>query len=122
MNIWHCFTIAAAVAAAKDDSRDFLLGAVGIRSDGIRVVSPNGPAMICDKLHHKSYYKEAHAEYRLCRKLNKNSVVFVVRISKTDGRLMMAKPCTTCQIALKRKRVKKVYYSISDTEYGVMTF
>jgi deoxycytidylate deaminase len=122
MNIWNCFSIAIAAAISKNDKRDFLLGAMAIRNDGIRVTSYNGPAIIDDKKSTKSYYKEAHAEYRLCRKLDKGSTVFVVRVGKKDGKLKMAKPCITCQIAMRRKKVKRVYYSINELEYGVMIF
>jgi cytidine deaminase len=96
---------------AKDAQRQFRLGAVGIRSDGTIVTSCNLPARCPDK--------NAHAEARLVKKLDWDAVVYVVRI-RSDGSLAMARPCRACQSAMRLKGVRRCYYSISDTEHGVM--
>ena len=102
-------------AAVRGDtteaSRHYRLGAVGVRSDGAIVVSSNIP--------HRTPEPNAHAESRLSRKLDWGSTVFVVRI-KANGLLAMARPCRTCQGAMRLKGVKRVHYSISQTEHGVM--
>ena len=111
--------MARKAARPQNDIRGFYIGAVGIRKDGAIVKSRNGP-VIMDESVGKSSYPAAHAEYRLCRKLDKGAVVFVCRIRRGDGSFALARPCIDCQRRLTSKGVKKVYYTISDTEYGVM--
>lgn len=105
------FKLAKSVAS-KNDRRRYRLGAVGIRTDGTIVTSTNIPCP-----HPEKY---AHAEARLARKLDYGSEVFVVRILKC-GTLANARPCLSCQATLSRLGVKRIYYSISNSEYGVMT-
>ena len=105
------FQLASKVAANGDELRQYRLAAVGIRSDGVVVTSCNTRC--------RQPQKEAHAETRLARKLNRNSVVFVVRILR-NGDLASARPCFNCQTALRRRGVGRIYYSISESEYGVM--
>lgn len=107
---WRYLKLAAEVANLKDDQRSFRLGAVGIRSDGVLVAAYNGP----------SFQKTAalHAEARLTRKMDYHGVVYVAR-TKAEG-LGLARPCASCQRALRRKRVRRVYYTISSEEYGVL--
>ncbi len=95
----------------KEANRQYRIGAVGIRKDGAIVCSSNIP--------HRTPRPEAHAESRLSRKLDWGATVYVVRVLST-GRLSVARPCKNCEAALRRKGVKKVVYSISDTEHGVM--
>jgi tRNA(Arg) A34 adenosine deaminase TadA len=101
--------------ALKGDTREavrqFRLGAVGIRSDGTIVTANNIP--------NRTREPAAHAEARLARKLDWDSVVYVVRIY-SDGTLALARPCRNCQKALRLKGVRRVYYSISETEFGVL--
>lgn len=119
-NVWSYFDIAAKCAkiSKSRDFREFKLGAIAIRADGVLAISANGSAMISttDRRH---YSRECHAEYRLARKLDKGAVVYVVRINKFDE-FKNARPCKTCENALRSHGVKKVYYTLSDNEYGVM--
>lgn len=93
---------------AGDQNRAFWLGAVGVRKDGAIVRARNEKTKVPTPC--------AHAEARLCKKLGKDSpMVIVVRLLR-DGNLAMAKPCPNCERALKRHRVKKVFYS---TENGI---
>lgn len=117
--IWRFFAIARRVAIAHDDIRDFYLGAVGIRNDGAIVKASNGPVVMIDS-DRKSSYPAAHAEFRLSRKLDKGSIVFVCRIKKGNKSFGLARPCKDCQRKLAAKGVKKVYYTINDHEYGVL--
>ena len=56
-----------------------------------------------------------HAEEAALRKAGsraKNSTMYVFRIKK-NGMLGMAKPCSYCQVLIKRHKVRKVIYSIT---------
>jgi tRNA(Arg) A34 adenosine deaminase TadA len=107
------FRLAKTVAAKGNDRRRYRLGAVGVRSDGAIVKSKNIP--------NKYPEPQAHAEARLAKKLDRGSIVYVVRID-SDGELTKARPCASCQRILRFRGVKRVYYSISETEYGVIKF
>jgi cytidine deaminase len=120
MDVWNYFSQALVVAVSKNDYRDFLIGAIAIRKDGTKVASSNGPAMISG-IKQKSFFSKAHAESRLCRKIDKGAIIFVIRVGKKDKQFKMAKPCNTCQVLLKSKKVSKIYYTISNAEYGVLT-
>jgi tRNA(Arg) A34 adenosine deaminase TadA len=111
--IWTYLEIAAKLAKKRNDRRHFFLGAIGIRTDGTLVKSPNGHPLNV-KIH------SSHAEFRVSKKLDTGSEIYVARIRKEDGTMAMAKPCRVCQIALKSAGVKKVYYSIGPKEYGIM--
>jgi deoxycytidylate deaminase len=115
------FELAAKVAVAKTDRRSFFIGAVAIRGDGVIVTASNGP-VVMDNVSDKSYFPSAHAEHRICRKLSKNSVVYVVRIRRGDKKVCNARPCETCQNSMRKRGVKKVIYSIGPDEYGVIIF
>ena len=93
-----------AASTDKDLLRAYYLGAVGIRRDGAIVTARNGSSQC--KL------ASAHAERRLARKLDKGSIVFVVRVMR-DGRLGNARPCPACMLALKSRGVRRVFYSVS---------
>lgn len=111
--IFNYFEIAARVAKSKNDERTFLLGAVGIRKDGALVTSLNRP---CQDRNYR-----VHAERLLVRKLDVNApIVYVVRVRLCDGSFAMAKPCQDCERALKTKGVRRVYYTISNNEYGII--
>ena len=110
------FKLATKIALRKDKNnnrRDFLIGAVGLRTDGAVVVSrnlPNQDKNACN-----------HAETLLCRKLDYGSIVFVARINR-QNELCNSRPCPDCKRNLFKKGVKKVYYSIREDEFGVMSF
>jgi len=107
------FRRALRVATQGTDRRQYRLGAVGIRRDGTIVEASNLPA--------RNPEPRAHAEQRLVRKLDKGSIVFVVRVYR-NGELALARPCKRCQTAMRLRGVRSCYYSISDTEYGVLLF
>jgi len=117
---WTIFEEAKRVAIANQDERDYFLGAVGVRTDCAKLITAcNGPAVISPQFN-KHSYPPAHAEYRLARKLNKGSVVYVCRVRQIDGTFAMARPCVDCQRVLALKGIEKVYYTINNYEYGVM--
>lgn len=102
---------AAVVSRLKRDDRHYYIGAIGIRSDGTKVRSCNGNP--------KEPTREHHCEFRLSRKLDKGGTVFVAR-TLADGSSGMARPCAGCEKALRSRGVCRVYYTISDDEYGVL--
>jgi cytidine deaminase len=108
------FRLARQVALKGDTleaNRHYRLGAVGIRTDGAIVTASNIP--------NRQPESHAHAETRLVRKLDWGSTVYVVRIRR-DGQLALARPCRRCQSAMRLRGVRYCYYSINDTEYGVI--
>jgi len=111
--------MAAAVSRYKEDGRRFYLGALGIRADGTIVFSANGNPKMPDRKH--------HAEYRVSRKLDAGSLVYVCRTIKEGepgsekykhSAWAMAKPCPDCLKVLSSRAVRSIYYSISTGEYG----
>jgi len=98
----------------KFDNRTFLLGAVGVRNDGVIVSSRNIAA--------PDYAPDHHAETRLARKLTPNSTVWVARIARRDGSWALARPCTGCEMRLKQSGVKRVVYTIAPNEWGIIDF
>jgi len=87
------------------------IGAVGIRADGTIVKSPNLPNRLPEPL--------AHAEARVCRKLDWGGVIYVVRVLRS-GHLALARPCLSCQATMRNSGVRHCYYSINDSEIGVI--
>jgi tRNA(Arg) A34 adenosine deaminase TadA len=102
-----------ALPEKKNDLRSFYIGAVGIRPDGVIFTSRN---VSCE-----DKFPAAHAEFRLAKRLNKNSVVYVARVTK-GGLIALAKPCPKCSIVLKNKGIKKVYYTIDKNHFGILEF
>jgi tRNA(Arg) A34 adenosine deaminase TadA len=87
--------------------RDFYLGAIGERRDGAIVFARNETDTRKNPL--------IHAERRLVSKLGMDAkLVIVVRVSKGNGQLTMAKPCPDCEKALRLKKPRKVYYTSFD--------
>lgn len=114
MKTWDYFEMAARMACFKQDRRAFLLGAVGRRYDGALISACNGPT------DHPN--RTAHAEYRASRKMDRGSILYVVRLLRSNKSLAIAKPCKSCQKALIARGVSKVYYSINEREFGCMEF
>jgi tRNA(Arg) A34 adenosine deaminase TadA len=111
LKIFNYFEIAAKTAIAQEDIRTFLLGAVGIRGDGVIVKSNNGPTPVPDR--------RVHAEYKLCKKLDYGATIYVARIRVDNNQFAMARPCKPCLKALRHRRAVKVYYTISQNEFGI---
>ena len=103
---------AAHIAKKKKDQRYFLVGAVAIRSDGAVVHATNSATKIPTP--------GAHAEARLMARAGTGSTVFVARALRGTGELGLAKPCARCLSIMRSHKVKKVYYTISSKEYGVI--
>lgn len=114
MDVWHYLELARRAAKREEiDPRCHAHGGVGIRRDGAIVVSRNGYA--------QQKFPRSHAEQRVLRKCDLGSIVFVVRCRK-NGEMGLSRPCDACNTALRVRGVKRVYYSISDSEYGVIDY
>lgn len=98
----------------KNDIRTYLLGAVGLRADGVVVSSRNIPAP------EFTNDRSNHAEVRLARKLTIGSTVWVARVSRKDGCWAMAKPCCGCERRLRAAGVFRIVYTICPNEWGVI--
>jgi tRNA(Arg) A34 adenosine deaminase TadA len=112
--------LAAKAAMTSDpfDQRNYLLGAIGIRKDGTVVSSKNGAVFSTLTFADNWTIPTAHAEVRLCRKLGRGGIVYLARVARKDGSLVMSRPCNMCRTILKSHYVKKVYYSINSKQYG----
>lgn len=103
---------AASVAVCGDKKRRFMLGASGIRTDGVIVDSVNGFS--------GELIPAAHAERKLLNKLNFGSTIFVVRVGRL-GFWRLAKPCKRCQLSLKNHGITRIYFSTGKNfEYEKM--
>lgn len=108
-----------AVPTSTTDLRSFWLGAIGIRRDGVVVSSRNGAVSFSSSVQMINVNVTSHAETRLLRKLGKDGVIFVSRVLRKDRSLAMARPCPDCQLKIRAHRVKKVYYTINNNQYGL---
>jgi tRNA(Arg) A34 adenosine deaminase TadA len=101
--------------ALKDKTwKRYIFGAIGIRNDGCIVHSTN--------IRNPIQELNCHAETRLCRKLDKGSEIYLIRTNKNGSRMLLARPCKGCESVMKATGVKRVYYSISDNEFGQINF
>lgn len=107
-----------AMPTLLQDPRNFWIGCVGIRKDGVIVSGKNG-AVHSTQVDNYQLLPEAHAEGRVLRKLGKHGVLYVTRIAKANGNFAMARPCRMCRTRIKSFGVEKVFYTIDHTHYGV---
>lgn len=109
----------AAKIAIYPDERNFLIGCIGIRKDGVIVSSRNGSVFstVINPREYK-YIADAHAECRNLKKCGHGGVLYVARMSKTNE-FAMARPCHLCQFRCKVFKTQKVYYTINKNQYGV---
>ena len=104
--------LATGAALAGGPLRNYQVGAAALRKDGTFVAACNG-CIHSDRVPSKVPY--VHAEARLARKLDVGAIVCVVRLSKA-GEYKLAFPCPRCFALLKRRGVKRIYFS---TEGGM---
>jgi deoxycytidylate deaminase len=64
--------------------------------------------------------RRCHAEYKAAKKMDQGGIMYVARVLQSDGTFAMSRPCRNCLKVLKSKRIKKVYYTISNNEFGVI--
>ena len=105
--------MAAKLAAqSKDDQKNFFLGCIALRKDGVLVSSTNQTV-----IEHKT--PSAHAEARVLRKAGWGAILWVARVLKDRQTWANAKPCSFCRTLIANKNVQKVYYTIGPNEYGI---
>jgi len=114
-----------------DDPLEYHLCAVIVRGGGIISVGYNKKSTngfvehFADLVRgERDYCLSTHAEldaiYNGRSKSDlRGAKIYVVRIRPSGG-VGMARPCPICQCALHSYGIKRAYYTISDTEYGVM--
>jgi cytidine deaminase len=107
-----------ALPTNDQDARAFWLGAIGIRKDGAIVVARNG-AVHSTIIENYQLIPGAHAEGRILRKIDWGGTIFVARVLKKDRSLAMSSPCDMCRTRIKSKGIKKVYYTINESQYGI---
>lgn len=108
------FKLAKQIALSDVQKKHYLLGAVGVRSDGCIVKSSNIRNMHMDV--------SCHAEARLTKKLDVGSIVYVVHVQRSTGNLLNARPCKGCQFKMRNKGVRRCYYTINEHEVGIINF
>lgn len=101
--------LAARIAKGGSEDRNYLIGCVGLRTDGAIVVAPNSWT--------KEPEPKAHAESRVLAKAGIGATIWVSRIVRT-GEWANAKPCVKCQALIRNKKVKKVYFTSGPNEWG----
>ena len=111
-DILNYLKVAAKMAVRKQDRRSFFLGSVGVRSDGVHVYACNGPT--------RYPCRRAHSEYKVAQKMDYGGVVYTARIMHSTGEFVNARPCDSCVAKMKSKKIKRCYYTISDSEYGMI--
>jgi len=114
--------LAAEIALPTDytlDKRGFWLGCVGIRQDGTKICSQNGAVCSSSIVENYQLIPESHAEGRALRKMDRGGVLYVARVKKQDRSLAMSMCCGMCATQIKSAGIKKVYYTISNNQYGI---
>lgn len=112
--------LAGRVARPTDayDPRNFWLGCVGIRKDGVIVSAKNSP-VYSTQVENYQLLPTAHAEGRVLRKLGRGGELYVARIAKSTGGFAMSRPCGMCQVRIKSFNVKRVHYTLNETQFGI---
>ena len=113
--------LAAKIAEPQsNDLRRFWVGAIGKRKDGKAVFSKNGAVhTTAYDMKRYQYIPISHAECRVIRKMDCGGVLYVARVAREDRSLKMSRPCSMCQNKIKSRGIKKVFYTINNTQYGV---
>lgn len=108
-----------ALPTQPNDSRHFWLGCIGIRDDGAIVSSKNGAMLFSSTIEDYQRVPTSHAEGRVLRKLGRDGILFVARVSRQDGSLKMSMPCVVCSNCIRAHKVNKVFYTINPIQYGI---
>jgi len=111
----YFFYIAGKAAIMNDKKRKYYIGAIGIGLNGL--ITRASIIRNTTDSHNKH-----HAEYRLCEKFTStSSVIYVARLSRLEtSTFALARPCQKCLNTLCTRDVRKIYYTIDDTFYGVI--
>jgi len=104
--------------AINKDGRNYWIGAIGIRNDGVMVCARN---LIVFGSNRAEFQKipSSHAEQRVMAKMDYSGVLYVVRVSKVDNIFLNSRPCKLCQPSIIQHKVRKVYYTAGGNMFGV---
>ena len=108
----------AASSNINDQKRNFVLGCIGIREDGVSVAAKNG-SVITSSYNEYRVISDAHAEMRCIKKMGRGGILYVARILKRDGSYAMSRPCGQCRMRIKMAGIERVFYTIDDYYYGL---
>lgn len=115
----------AANVAAQGNFYNYKHGAVLVKGGSVINTAHNEcvHSKLADRFKKHDGWGTRHAELNVClgidRKVTNDSDIYVVRISK-QGEPRNSKPCAMCMDTMKFVGVRRVYYSISETQYGVI--
>lgn len=101
--------LAIRIAKGGAENRNYLIGCVGLRTDGAIVVAPNSWT--------KDPEHTAHGENRVLKKAGFGATLWVARVTR-DNQWANAKPCVKCQALIRNKKVKRVYFTLGPNQYG----
>jgi len=108
---------------AKNSMCNYRVGAVTARSKILGRGWNKSKTHSSMKKHNESYDRQIHAELAAVLATGTDIVrgadLFVCRILK-DNSFALARPCETCYNLARSYGVRRIYYTISDTEYGVI--
>lgn len=100
-----------AIKGRGKNQKQYHLGCIVIRSDGSVVSAFNSRS--------RDRAPSLHAEVKALKKAGKAHTLYISRVM-ANGSWGLAKPCSTCIETIKKHKVKKIYYTISYNEYGVI--
>ena len=110
--------------AENSESSDYRHGAVLVKGSTVLNVANNknvharfGKRFRKRDCGHATHHAELGCIMGVDRSITRGTDVYVVRVGKS-GDLRMSKPCPMCEAALKHVGVRRVYYSINETEVG----
>lgn len=115
----EAFERAVKLAKKSDElktKQKYCLAAVGLRNDGTMVYAKNGGGCCPIKDRHPF---QSHAEARLTKKLDVDSIVFVARAQKKNYESGNAKPCPKCECFMRAKGISRVYYT-TETSWSYL--
>ncbi len=112
---------AIGIAKIVNNNSCWHFGAVLTSRNRIISIGKNNPW----RTHRRSntYYHNIHAEFDALLGVPKDrligSTLYIVRLGYDFRKhLMMARPCSCCEFALRQAGVKEVFYSVSDNFIG----
>jgi len=115
--------LALELARLHGDHKDQLHGAVLVR--GSRVINVGWNAQRYHSLanrfcNQQGVYKLLHAEASAISGVDdcSGADIYVARYKK--GKAALSKPCYVCEGLLRHLKIRRVFYSISDDEIGVL--
>lgn len=118
LNYLHMASQAAPPNENEIDPREIWIGCIGLRTDGAIVSAKNGSIFTTDTGDDFQLIPDVHAERRVIRKMDWGGTLFVARVRRVDLVWAMSRPCSMCQVFIKSKGIKKVFYTINKTQFG----